>query len=380
MNPPADDIPRLTDHYFRRTQDIVGRHGDVQVTYAVFMRRPVLAAYRLAVEWLAAVQAERGQTVTINPRFEEGAWVGAGEPMLTYTGSLYHLVDCETILLQKLGAACVAAYNAYQMCVDLPKVAFLSMEARHCAGSEMEEMMGYAAAVGSAAARRTGEAIGFVGTSTDLAAPYFGTSSGKGTMPHALIGYAGSTLRAAQMFHEAYPDDDLVILPDFFGHEITDSLEVCRHYPDLAAAGHLHVRLDTHGGRFIEGLDPQKSYAVLERHVPKAVRGYRTEAELKILVGTGVSVAAIWHMREQLDKAGFPKVGIVGSSGFGPAKCRVMAYAKAPLNVVGTGSFLPADWGETYATADIIAYGDKRLVKQGREFLWTALSEPEPGK
>jgi nicotinate phosphoribosyltransferase len=373
MIPPADDIPRLTDHYFKRTREIVGRYGDVEVTYAVFMRRPVLAAWRLAAEWLKAAQAARGRAVTVKPLFEEGAWVGAGEPMLLVTGSFYDLVDCETLLLQKLGAACVAAYNAYQMCVDLPHVAFLAMEARHCAGAEMHELMGYAASVGSAAARRAEGAVGFVGTSTDVAAPYFGTGSGKGTMPHALIGYAGSTLRAAEMFHETYPDDDLVILPDFFGREISDSLAVCRRFPELAAAGRIHVRLDTHGGRFIEGLDPQSSYAVLERHVPKAIRGYRTEAELKILTGTGVSAAAIWHMREQLDKAGFDRVGIVGSSGFGPAKCKVMAYARAPLNVVGTGSFLPADWGETYATADVIAYDGVRRVKLGREFLWAAL-------
>lgn len=373
MKPTADDIPRLTDHYFKRTREIVGRYGDVKVTYAVFMRRPVLAAWRLAAEWLNAAQAARGRAVEIKPLFEEGAWVGAGEPMLLVTGSFHDLVDCETILLQKLGAACVAAYNAYQMCVDLPGVAFLAMDARHCAGAEMHELMNYAASVGSEAARRADGAVGFVGTSTDVGAPYFGTASGKGTMPHALIGYAGSTLRAAEMFHETYPDDDLIILPDFFGREVSDTLEVCRRFPVLAAAGRISVRLDTHGGRFIEGLDPQASYAVLERHVPRAIRGYRTESELKILVGTGVSAAAIWHMREQLDKAGFPKVGIVGSSGFGPAKCKVMAYARAPLNVVGTGSFLPADWGETYATADVIAYGDERKVKVGREFLWSVL-------
>jgi Nicotinic acid phosphoribosyltransferase len=373
MIPPADDIPRLTDHYFRRTREIVGKFGDVDVTYAVFMRRPVLAAWRLAVDWLKAVQAERGQKVEVRSRFEEGAWVGAGEPMLLITGSFFHLAECETILLQKLGAACVAAYNAYQMCVDLPHVPFLAMDARHCAGAEMHEIMSYAASVGSEAARRAVGASGFVGTSTDLAAPYFGTTGGKGTMPHALIGYAGSTLRAAEMFHETYPGDDLIILPDFFGREVTDSLEVCRRFPELAAAGRISVRLDTHGGRFIEGLDPQGSYAVLERHVPKAIRGYRTEGELKILVGTGVSAAAVWHMREQLDKAGFERVGIIASSGFGPAKCKVMAYARAPIDVVGTGSFLPADWGETYATADIIAYGGERKVKVGREFLWSAL-------
>ena len=72
-------------------------------------------------------------------------------------------------------------------------------------------------------------------------------------MPHALIGYAGSTLRAAEMFHAVFPDDPLYVLVDFFGREVTDTLEVCRHFPELAAAGRLGVRLDTHGGRFLEG-------------------------------------------------------------------------------------------------------------------------------
>lgn len=129
------------------------------------------------------------------------------------------------------------------------------------------------------------------------------------------------------------------------------------------------MRVDTHGGRFVEGLDPQTSYAVLERNAPKAIRGYRTEAELRFLVGTGVSAAAIWHVREQLDTHGFDKVKIVASSGFSPAKCKTMAYSKAPIDVVGTGSFLPENWWETYATADIIAYDGEPRVKVGREFL-----------
>ena len=127
-------------------------------------------------------------------------------------------------------------------------------------------------------------------------------------------------------------------------------------FPDLAAAGQLSFRLDTHGGRFLEGLDPAVSYAVLERHAPGAIRRYRSETELRFLVGTGVSAAAIWHTREALDAAGYPKVKIVVSSGFGVEKCRVMADAKAPIDVVGTGSFIPDAWHETYATADIVEY------------------------
>ena len=74
-------------------------------------------------------------------------------------------------------------------------------------------------------------------------------------------------------------------------------------------------------------------------------------------------------MRETLDKAGFDKVRIVASSGFGPDKCRVFALAKAPVDVVGTGSYLPQSWSETYATADVISYDGQPRVKVGREFL-----------
>ena len=97
-------------------------------------------------------------------------------------------------------------------------------------------------------------------------------------MPHALIGYAGSTVRAAEMFHETVPDSPLTVLVDYFGQEITDALAVADRFPELAAAGQLSLRLDTHGGRYVEGLDTQASYAVLERNVPQALRG-RTDDE-----------------------------------------------------------------------------------------------------
>ncbi len=369
LSPSERAIARRTDHYFRRSKAIVKRFGDKTVTYAVFMRRPVIFCPRLMSEFLETVAAERGVEFRLDLCFAEGDWVGAGEPLAYITGSLYQLVDLETLYLQKLGAACVAAYNAYSMCCDMPNVAFLAMDARHCAGAEMAEMMAYAASVGSAAAKRDVQAVGFIGNANDETAHYFGNEGGFGTMPHALIGYAGSTLRAAQMFAETFPDDPLTVLVDYFGREITDALEVCREMRDMAEAGRLSVRLDTHGGRYVEGLDPARSYAVLERHQPRAIRQYRSEKELRWLVGTGVSAAAIYHMRESLDEAGFDKVRIVVSSGFGPEKCKVMASVDAPIDLVGTGSFLPERWSETYATADVIAYDGKPSVKVGREFL-----------
>jgi nicotinate phosphoribosyltransferase len=368
-HPDSSEIERFTDHYFNRTKQVVGKFGDCRVTYAIFMRRPVVFAPKLALEWLEELGRSRGAKADVDLRYREGKWVGAGEPMMYISGSFFHLVDLETIFLQKLGPACVAAYNAYTMCADLPKTAFLAMDARHCAGAEMAEAMAYAASVGSARAKRKVGAVGFIGNANHETAHFFGRAQGLGTMPHALIGYAGTTVRAAEMFNETFPGEPMTVLVDYFAREISDSLEVCRRFPELAAAGQLALRLDTAGGRYIEGLDPASSYAVLERFSPESIRGYRSEEELRFLVGTGVSAAAIFHLRDELDRAGFKEVKIVASSGFGPAKCRVMSEAEAPIDIVGSGSFLPSNWTETYATADIVEYNGEPRVKIGREFL-----------
>ncbi|MCB2012122.1 MAG: nicotinate phosphoribosyltransferase [Geminicoccaceae bacterium] len=370
--PSSREVATYSDKYFVKTRAIVERFGDVRVTYAVFMRRPVLCTPMLAIGWLRDIARERGVEFDIRLLHEEGGWVGAGEPMMYIEGPFRELSDLETIFLQKLGPPCVAAFNAYTMCTDLPYVGFLAMDARHCAGAEMAEMMAYAASIGSARARRERSAKGFIGNANDATAHFFGQEKGLGTMPHALIGYAGSTLSAAEMFHEAFPDDNLYVLVDYFGQEVSDSLEVCRRFPEIAAEGRLGVRLDTHGGRFMEELDTAQSYAVLERHAPDAIRTYRTEEELRWLTGTGVTAAAIFHMRERLDDAGFDKVRIIASSGFSPSKCKLMASVRAPVDIIGTGSYLPERWSETYATADIIDYGGIPRVKVGREFLFPA--------
>ena len=364
-----DSVARLTDQYFKKTKRIVERFGDRRVTYAVFMRLPVCFAPRLMTEWLARTATRRGVEFEVELNYSEGEWVGAGEPLLYISGAMSNLVDLEPLYLPLLGPACVAAYNAFEMCAAMPDAGFMAMDARHCAGAEMADMMAYGASVGSNAARAVKGAVGFIGNATDATAHHFGNDRGLGTMPHALVGYAGSALSAAEMFHETFPDDPLTVLVDYHGREITDTLAVCDRFADLAAEGRLSVRLDTHGGRYVEGLDTAKSYAVLERHVPRGLRSYRTDTALHWLVGTGVTAAAVYHLRENLDSHGYKAVKIVASSGFNVAKCKVMGSVNAPIDIVGTGSYLPESWPETYATADIVAYDGKPDVKLGREFL-----------
>ena len=142
-----DEIASWSDHYFLKAKETVKRFGDREVTYAVFMRRPVIFAPKLMVEWLEATAADRRVEFEIKLNYDEGQWVGAGEPLIYITGSFFHLGDLETLYLQKLGAACVAANNAFTMCVELPDVSFMAMDARHCTGTEMANMMADAASV-----------------------------------------------------------------------------------------------------------------------------------------------------------------------------------------------------------------------------------------
>ncbi|MEK9885358.1 MAG: nicotinate phosphoribosyltransferase [Pelagibacteraceae bacterium] len=363
-----DFINSHTDNYFLKSKEIIKKYGDLNVTYAVFIRRPGIVALKLAVDWIKSIAKERGIKINTSTPFKEGEYFGAGEPILNIKGSFKNLVDLETLFLQKIGPACIAAANAFQMCIDLPKTSFIAMDARHCAGSDMSNLMSYAASVGSKAARKK-NANGFIGTSIQATANYFPLNKALGTMPHAIIGYAGSTLEAVKMFHSTFPRDDLVILPDYFGKEITDSIQVCNYFDKLSKNGKVMIRLDTPSGRFIEGLDTAKSYEVLEKFAPDSIKEYRSDDELRHLVGPGVSASAIWYLRSQLDKFGFKKVKIIASSGFTNAKCRAIAIAKAPVDVIGTGSFLPEKWSETYATADIIKYGNTPRVKVSREYL-----------
>src|SRR5437868_9360357 len=147
VKPKQADLAARTDSYFLKSKAIVGRFGDRPATYAVFMRRPVISAPRFAVEFLEGMANERGTSFEIEINHSEGSWVGAGEPILYVTGPLYHLVDLETVLLQKRGPACVATYNASAMCADLPKYACIAIDALHCTGVEMADMRAYTAAV-----------------------------------------------------------------------------------------------------------------------------------------------------------------------------------------------------------------------------------------
>jgi nicotinate phosphoribosyltransferase len=404
MQKPLEIVPALkaeyvrarTDKYFTKSREIVEKFGDRTVTYGVFMRRRVICAINPAIELLREYYPADAAPLKITRQYEEGASVPDQKPLFTYTGSFAGLLELETLVLQRVGVACVSAYNAHKMAMNLPKTLFIDMHARHASGDDFTELAAYGASVGSRMAKLTG-ASGFIGTSQDLTAHFYGQERGMGTMPHALIGYAGTTLRAAQMYVEAHPKDNLTVLVDYFGREFTDALDVCRWWindvlpGDASGARTLSLRLDTHGDRFAEGLSYDSSVEIVANwlHVLNEYEAVRMvmgedaydadtlnvvkDRVRRVLFGTGVSLAAVIQMRQRLDAAGFNSAKVVASSGFNLFKCKIFGNARAPVDAIGTGSFIPDNYGDTFATADVFLYDGKFEIKVGREKLFQGL-------
>lgn len=407
------NIERFCDKYFTRSRKVAEAFGDVEVTYAVFLRHDSRAAIKLAVDLIK----EHCPEASFNFKFKdksgnivenvEGNFVPAKKKVMEITGPYSKLSELETLFLQRLGMASVAAHNAYVMSKMLPDIQFMDMSARHMAGAEMHNTLAYGCSVGSKAAQAEG-AKGFIGSSTDETAHFYGAKEGMGTIPHALVGYAqhtinegkyehefsgNATLRSVQMFVKANPETPFVAaLVDFNGREVTDSLITAEWFYNEAKlqdeGKFLGVRLDTHGGRFLEGLNWDKSIEVMESHlgiggeyeiVKRAIGEVAFNIDSsdiivdqvrKTLFGPGVSAASIIHMRKSLNNEMFRGVKIIASSGFDVKKCTIMKAVSAPIDLVGTGSFMPKTFSETYATADVVRYSDEYIVKTGREYLY----------
>jgi nicotinate phosphoribosyltransferase len=392
----AETVVATTDAYFEATRRIVVAAGDVQARYGLFMRREVIACLEPAVRYLTRWG---GADVRIIHRALEGSVVPPETALLVYQEALSRLVELETGILQRTGVPCVAAANAADVVRAMPTVAFIAMHARHCAGDDMVRWCEYAALVGSQAVKRENPAaLGFIGGSTGVGRDFIeeiapGTPWRRmGTMPHVLIGYAyGDALAATKLFLEHTDVQGVTVLVDFQGREITDSLVVAAAWKngalkaDQIANKQLSFRLDTHGGRFLEGLNADTGRKLLAERLGVSPAGV-TEAVLKslelsegqrdrlqnVLFGPGMSAAAVLVFRAALDTASHKDVGVVASSGFDVFKCRAFAAVGADRAItgVGTGSFMPAGLAETYATADAFMYDGVFRVKEGRETLF----------
>jgi nicotinate phosphoribosyltransferase len=104
----AGPVEIQTDKYFTNTARIVAANGDVEVAYAVFMRRRVVAALEPAIRLLGRLVP----TARVKRFFNEGDLVPSEKKILEIRGSMAELSQIETLILQKIGFPCVSANNA----------------------------------------------------------------------------------------------------------------------------------------------------------------------------------------------------------------------------------------------------------------------------
>ncbi len=214
--------------------------------------------------------------------------------------------------------------------------------------------------------------------STDAGASSVG-KVGIGTIPHVLeniyawkVGREAAVVEATKAFDRVIDREvPRIALIDYANREISDSLATAN-----ALRGRLHgVRVDTCGENIAQG-------ALTSGNGPEAAimraQGLNfprdEDADSKYWYGSGVTISGVFALRQALDCAGYEKVQIVLSSGFGSAN-KVAAFVRAE-KILGIKLFDSLGVGGVYdsrsAKMDIVRVGNsaedwREVSKVGRK-------------
>ena len=310
----------LTDKYFTKSKQVALKTGvDPIVKYNVFIRKgPGIVC---GID--EAIQILKGWTdpeITRIRALYDGESYEPCDTILSYEGRFSELVELETMVLGAISLGTGCASNMHDIVQAANGIPVWDFHARHN-HYNVTAQISYAAWVGGAA-----------GCSTDIGAVAF-SEKGIGTIPHALVLVFGSTLQGAKAYHATHPNERLIVLIDTYNRECTDSVELVKTFGKALYA----VRIDTHGDIVAEANEDGDK---------------------------GVTVGAVRALRKALDSAGGKHVKIIVSSGFDAEKTRWFVGAGAPIDAVGTGSFIET----REATADIVEVDGQPTFKTGRAY------------
>ena len=176
--------------------------------------------------------------------------------------------------------------------------------------------------------------------STDAQGLWWG-GKGMGTMPHALIQVCGGdVIKAAQIYHETYPNEKVTALIDYNNDVVTDSLKLARVLKEDLNG----VRIDT-SKSLIDHYFDDKDTSGFDPH--------------------GVCKELVFALREALDKEGFNYVKIIVSSSFSPEKIKQWNELKVPVDLYGVGTYFVNNMTCGF-TGDLVMLDGKPQAKEGR--------------
>lgn len=318
-----------TANYFVKTTNIVTEFmPETVVTMQFFQRRDDVMAAGID-ESIALIQtfAHNPQNLIVYA-LNDGDIINANEPVLKVTGLYKDFGFLESLIDGILTRRTNVATNTRAILLAAGNTPVFSMADRQDdyltqAGD------GYASFI-----------AGISKFSTDAQGYYVGIK-GMGTMPHALIAMCkGDVVKAAELYHQAFPNEKISALVDYTNDCVTESLRVARRFGPLLGA----VRLDT-------------SLSLLDEYF---VRIGQSDPSLK-----GVSAPLVRAVREALDAEGFNYVNIVVSSSFSPEKIKDFKANNVPVNLYGVGSYI-VNTKLIGFTGDVVVVNGVAEAKVGR--------------
>lgn len=361
-------VSDMADEYFNRSRDtVLGTAAEqMRVCYAVFSRESGrLAGVGDAVD---LIRSRGGQGIVVRGK-SDGDTFSSGEVVMTIEGPFSQLVTLETEYLGMLSLS-GAATNMAALVEAASGVPVIDMSARHYP-PELQPRLAVAAAIGGAIGTSTraghAEAHARFGVGGDRIRIGRGDATEfklYGTIPHALNAvYGGSSVESAAAYHERHPKIPLVVLLDYEGTERdVIAAAVQRFHMDLYG-----VRLDVPGNRIHQG-GHDKPVRALEMRILSAARDRAAamEALNRYGFGPGVTIESAYATRDLLDSLNSKHTKIVLSSGFDVNKVRAFQICGAPMDFIGTGSWVKF----SIFTSDIVRVWEdgqwKERCKAGR--------------
>jgi len=350
MEEVVEKYREYTDKYFLRTRQILENEGiNPYVRYQVFARKGgEVRGVNEAVQFIKEVTGNKAKIFAL----ADGQIYSPCEPLMKIEGNVQDLVELETVYLGMISAGLtgdISMQEVKQRAGDIVRESqgkpVFYFGARHFHPTLDEKIA------------KICQEEGFIGASTDVGARAW-NAKGIGTTPHALIvsyaaylkengNIANATAEAAKGF-DKYVDKTVprLMLIDTFNREIDDTTETAEAVPNLRG-----IRIDTCGENYAQGAK--------EIALPKL------DAPEKYVRGKGVTLAAVWALRNALVQKELGNLELTVSSGFNAEKTKAFVEADRVFKEkfgyelftnIGTGSIA----NPIMATADIVAYKNEK--------------------
>ncbi len=326
--------PKLKDgfysaNYFLKSHKIVLEHAPNHIVTMQWFQRRDNSMLCGVDEAIALIH-----TFAIHPEeliieaLDDGDIINAMEPVLKVTGKYENFGFLESVIDGILARRSSVATNVREVLKVAGDTPVFSMADRQ---DDYHTQIGdgYATYV-----------AGISKVSTDAQGLWWG-GKGMGTMPHALIQVCGGdVLKAADIYHETFPNEKITALIDYHNNVVRDSLALARHLGPLLNA----VRIDT-SKSLIDHYFDDKDTSGFDPH--------------------GVCKELVFALREALDKEGFNYVKIVVSSSFEPSKIKEWTKLKVPVDMYGVGTYFVNNMTCGF-TGDLVVLDGKNEAKEGR--------------